>query len=213
MAKTEILNQQQLDRLAEVIGEVEQKTSGEVRLMIVKRSAVSGHVQMVLWGLLVSLTFLVLWFGRHDLIFWERWWMWPAILVFHYFLAAVLSRLEPVQRRFTPMHDMRHQVLTRAEVEFHREGLSGTRAHTGILLFVSLFEHQAVVLADKGIADRVPPGAWDQVLKTILEGARSGKWAEKLEQALRECGAYLASHFPPSADNGNELPNTVIMKD
>lgn len=210
-----ILNEHQLKNLSSVIGELEHKTSGEIRLMIVKRSSVTGHVPMLLWSLLISISFLLLWFWRHefDLLFWNHWWVSPAVLVASYFLAIVLARFGWVQRRFTSFNDLKHQVWARAEVEFHREGLGGTSARTGILIFVSLMEHQAVVIADHGIASKVPANTWDEVVAIIIEGAKTGHWEEKLEQALRQCGALLATHFPAHVVNANELSNVVIIKD
>jgi putative membrane protein len=208
-----ILSKSELKKLADVIGEVEEKTSGDIRLMIVKRSSVTGHVHLLLWSLLLSLTFLYLWFFRHSVILWERWWLWPSIILGQYILAAILSRSEFLQRVFTSHHDLSHQVWARAEVEFHRQGLSNTHSHTGVLLFVSLMERQALVLADKAIADKLPPNAWDKVAGIISDGARSGRWAEKLEEALRDCGTYLALHFPGQAGNTHQLPNIVILKE
>jgi putative membrane protein len=208
-----ILSEAELKKLANVISEVEEKTCGDIRLMVVKRSAVTGHVHLLLWSLLLSLTFLYLWFFRHSLIFWERWWLWPSIILGQYIFAAFLSRSQLIQRAFTSHHDLRHQVWARAEVEFHRQGLSDTSSRTGVLLFVSLMERQALVLADKAIADKLPPNVWDKVAKIMTEGARSGRRAEKLEEALRECGAYLATHFPKQAGITHHLPNTVILKD
>lgn len=216
-SNAQILTEQELKKLADVIREVEEKTCGDIRLMIVKRSAVTGHVHLLLWSLLVSLTFLILWSTRSNPIFWpffwEQWWLWPLILLCQYVIAAFLSCLPVLQRLFSSHHDLHHQVWARAEVEFHRQGLSDTRSHTAVLLFVSLMERQAVVLADKAIADKLPPHTWDQIVKMIIQGARTGHWAEKLELALRECGVYLATHFPPQAGKSNELPNTVILLD
>ncbi len=209
----QILSELELKRLADVIGEVEEKTSGDIRLMIVKRSAVTGHVHFLLWSILVSLTFLYLWFNRHGLIFWERWWLWPSIVLGQYIFAAFLSRSQVLQRLFTSQRDLYHQVWARAEVEFHRQGLSDTRSHKGVLLFVSLMERQAVVLADKAIADKLPSNIWDQTVKIIIQGARKRKWAEKLEQALLECGSHLKTHFPSQTGKNHELSNTVILKD
>jgi len=208
-----ILTQTELDHLADVIGEVEEKTDGEIRLMIVKRSAVTGHVHFSLWMALLVVAFLGFWYLRHDLIFFEGWWLWPALIVATYLGAWILMRFDRVQRGFTPHGDLLHDVWARAEVEFHREGLSRTRHHTGVLIFLSLMEREAVVLADHGIADKIPASAWDGVVQAILKGARSGHWAQQCEAALRECGKYLAEHFPPQSGKSNELPNAVILKD
>lgn len=206
------LKQEDLHHLAAVIDEVEKNTSGQMRLMIVRRSSVTGHVHTLLWALLIAFILLVLRFGYHEFIFYERWWMWPVILIGGYIITGFISRFAPVQRILTHAGDLHHQVWARAEIEFHRCGLHRTHDHTGVLLFVSLMERQAVVLADKGIAEKADPHAWDKVVQIILEGARTGRWPEKLEQAIRECGAYLTAHFPPQPDKVNELPNRVILK-
>jgi putative membrane protein len=211
--KKQILNKEELHHLAKVIGEVEKTTAGEVRLMIVRRSAVTGHVQTLLWALFVAASFLFIWFARHDLILWEPWWLWPTLLVGHYVLAGFLSHIEFVQRHLTPAGDLHHQVLARAEVEFYRAGLNRTRAHTGVLLFVSLMERQAVVLADSAIHAKAGPKAWEETVRLIVGGAKSGKWSESFERALRACGRYLSEHFPPQPGKTNELPNAVIVKD
>jgi putative membrane protein len=211
--KRQVLTEKELKTLAGVIGECEQKTVGEMRLIIARRSSVTSHVTNTLWLSLLSLSCLLIWFERHDLVYYERWWMWPGLVFGSFIFANIFSRFEFVQRLFTPKLELHHQVMTRAEIEFHREGLNGTSAQTGVLLFVSLMERMAVVLADKGIADKVPVHAWDKVIAKILEGARSDRFAEKLEDALRECGSYLATHFPDSGVVKNELSNNVIIKD
>lgn len=211
--KAKILNDIELARLAKVIGEMEGQTSGEIRVVIARRSSTFGHVLPLLWSLLLAASFLLIWFGRHEWVFWERWWMWPVIFVITYIFAAALTRLASVQRGMTPSNDLKQQVWTRAELEFHREGLTRTRSGTGILLFVSLLERQAVVLADKGIASKAPAQAWDKVVELIVHGARTGRWAEQMELAIRACGAYLGQHFPPEPGDTNELSNQVIIKD
>jgi putative membrane protein len=121
--------------------------------------------------------------------------------------------LAPVQRWLTAAEDLKHQVWARAEVEFNREIAGRTRSNTGILLFLSRMERQAVVLADKGIASKLPPETWSKVVGLIVDGARTSQWAAKFEEALRVCGGLLASHFPQELDDSNELPNQVIVKD
>lgn len=213
MRRKPLLTQAELKTLATLISDLENKTIGEIRLMIVKRSSVTGHVHSTLWALTLALTVITVWFARHDLIYVERWWMWPAVIAGLYIVTGFLSGFQIVQRAFTPTEDLRHQVLARAEVEFHREGLSQTTARTGVLVFLSQMERVAVVLADKGIAAKVPVHAWDKVIAKVIQGAKTGRWAEKLEDALRECGGYLATHFPSTGAKKNELSNSVIIKD
>lgn len=207
------LTKQELEHLAAVIAELEHKTSGEMRLMIVRSSTRRGYLNALLWFLMLALALSILWLERHYMIWAADWWLLPVIFLGTLVLAALLSRWPVVARLASPAADLRHHSLLRAELEFHREGLGATRDRTGILLFISMLERQAVVLADKGIAGHLEPSTWNEVVATLLEGPKTGRWAEFLEKALRQCGGMLAQHFPPRADNKDELPNHVIIKE
>lgn len=206
------LNASELKHLAGVIEELEHKTSGEIRLMIVRRSTIHSLFSM-LFGWVLCLGLLIMWIERHQLIWLAHWWWLPLMAVGSALLAWILSRSAFVLRMAVPAGELSAQVVRRAELEFYHEGLRETQDRTGILLFISLAEHQAVVLADEGIAKKLKPDVWNGVVATLIEGARSGRWCENLEKALRDCGGYLATHFPHGATNRNELSNTVIVKD
>ncbi len=205
------LTDTELTKLSAVIGEMEESTSGEIRLMIVRRSSVIGHIPELLGLILLSITFVGVWFFRHDFV--EHWWVWPAMFGVSMALSLVGARSQFIQRALSSSHDLEAQVWTRAEVEFGREIKGRTRSATGVLLFLSLMERRAVVLADQGIAGKLPPETWDQVVRVILSGPATGRWAEKLEEAIRLCGRLLAEHFPQEPGDTNELPNAVIIKD
>lgn len=212
MAKKMILSEKELEHLSDVIGEAESHTSGEIRLMIVKRSFPLGHILPTVWLVLVCLGLMVLWFMR-DHLQEAPWWLLPSLLVGSSLAAWPLARLQQVQRFFVNPLDMRQAVWMRAELEFHREGLSHTQGNTGILLFLSLLERHAVVLADRGISARLEANTWDGVVSLIQAGAKSGHWKERLEEAIRLCGRLLAEHFPAESHGENQLPNAVIVKD
>lgn len=207
-----ILSQTELDELANAIADAERTTSGEIRLMIVGRSCFSGGVYRLWWLSLSCAGLLALWFQQH-LLYAEPWWLMPAVLVLAALIAWPLARVPVLQRVMLHPRDVDRAVWARAEVEFYREGLSATKGATGILLFLSLFERKAVVLADKAIAERLPPSTWDDVVAIILQGGRSGRWKAELESAIRLCGRLLAENFPIQPDDVNELANTVIVKE
>lgn len=207
------LTQTELEHLEKVIVELEHKTRGEIRLMIVKSSVMTGHMFFMLFGWLASAMLLFIWVERHHFIWLASWWLVPLALIVTALVAWLLCRVPAVIRAVTPVRDLRRQATLRAELEFYREGLGATQEQTGILLFISLLEHQAVVLADKGIASRLDAGIWNDVVSTMLDGARTGHWAERLETALRQCGAVLIQHFPIRPGDHNELPNLVIIKE
>lgn len=202
-----------MEHLANVITEVEKTTSGELRLMIVGRSSRTGHIFPLAFFVIATGSLLYLWYTRHIFILSPNPWLLPVVFAVCGLVAWLLSGLSWIQRRFTPYLDMEAQVWARAELEFHREGLGATQGKTGILIFLSMLEHQAVVLGDKAIAAKLENTVWSDVVKLVLEGARTRRWEEKLEEAIRKCGQLLQQHFPIQPGDKNELPNHVILKD
>jgi len=95
-------------------------------------------------------------------------------------------------------------------VSFIEQGLHHTRDKTGILILISLFEHRVFVLADQGINDRVPKATWDEIVRMVTEGIRSGRTADALCAAVARCGELLEQHFPVKKGDTDELPNLIV---
>lgn len=111
--------------------------------------------------------------------------------------------LERAERR-------RKTVWDRSLDLFHR--ITPTRGLTGVLIFVSLEEEQAAIVADKGIASKVPPDYWHMPHAMIVRAMKQGKHAEGIIAAIETIAVELARHFPRASDDINELPDkpTVI---
>jgi len=212
MKNSSILTPKELDELAGIIGEVELQTTGELRLVIVSRSIPTGHMFLTSWMILSSFLWTCLWLKRFWFLMVPDWIMVFAVPLIAILPGWLLSQLPWVQRGLTSVRDLKLHVLHRAEREFHHERLSETAGATGILLFVSLLERQAVVLADRGISSRLNEAIWSEVVAKIIQGAKTKQWRSQLEKAIRQCGEILATHFPAQASNRNELPNHVIVK-
>ena len=74
-----------------------------------------------------------------------------------------------------------------------------TRERTGVLIFVSLGERMAELIADEGIADHVEPHVWDRAMAALTEGLKRGEPAAGFAAAVGLCGDVLAEQFPASA--------------
>lgn len=195
------------------IADVELGTLGEVVVVISRTSSTIGHVP---YSIFVSLLFL---FTLIDLphiqasFTGELWWpliLWPLLALV---LTRILSSRPSVQRLFTPKDDRLAQVESRAEVQFYRQGLRRTDNSTGVLIYVSLLEHQAVILGDKSISQKIPPETWHTVLSDLTREAKAGNLASGLIKALDDISPILKQHFPATGKNPNELPNHLIFVD
>lgn len=96
----------------------------------------------------------------------------------------------------------------RAEEAFARLRVWDTEGNNGVLIYLAWAEHQVEIVADRGIAARVPQAAWEGICRELAAGCRAGRPAAALGGAVEAVGALLRTHFPAAgADNPDELPN------
>lgn len=208
-----ILGNDGAERIEEAIAEAESRTSGEIVPILVRRSSTVGHVPLVCFTLLLLCVYLV------DLPaslveLGGPYWAWlGACWLLAGFLTLVLERFDVVQRLLTSRIDQTQQVDLRAQIEFYELGVSQTEDRTGILLFVSLMEHRAVVLADHSIAEKLDARIWQELVDLMIQGVKRGDLAEGMTQAIQRCGDLLSAHFPISPNDANELRDHLIVKE
>ncbi|GMM92776.1 TPM domain-containing protein [Qipengyuania sp. MTN3-11] len=85
-----------------------------------------------------------------------------------------------------------------------------THGRTGVLLYLSMKEHRAEIVADQPIAAIVDAEVWGEAMADMLAEIKQGRIAEGLAAGVRDVGAVLAEHFPRDADDQNELPDRLI---
>ncbi len=197
------------ERIQQAVTAAEKKTSGEIVPMIV---SVSGrYAEVELSGLVIGLVL-----GTLAAFLWHDPWgsvqtylLWPVVGAILGFAICSIPRLK---RRLISKDRITDGVHTRSLAAFTGHGLHYTKAHTGILIFASLLEHRVVVLADRGINEKVAAGTWNEIVDTITESLKSGNGCDGFCKAIDRCGEILAQHFPRSADDRDELPNKLVTE-
>lgn len=86
-----------------------------------------------------------------------------------------------------------------------------TEENSGILIYVQLVDRKVEILADRGIAARVPQAEWDAICREMEICFRGGDWRRGALQAVTRAGKHLATHFPTGDNNPNELPDQPLM--
>ena len=207
------LTNEGLKKIEQSIISAEKKTSGEIVPMIVRRSSTIGHVPIMLFTIFLLLFYVSgVYDFSHD-FFSESWLITLAWSVLSIFISLLLSKSPKIQRMFVNSIDRDSQSRSRALNEFYQAGLDKTEASTGILLFISLDDHEAVVLADKSISDQLPPETWKEVVQLLLKGAKHKDLAEGFCLAINKCAEILEKNFPILPDDVDELPNQLIIKE
>lgn len=242
------LSSSDIEAIEKAVAEVEHATDAEIVPMIVRRSTSATMGRRLAFWFTFALISLVLggavafsgsavvesvrdWvFARFDL--------WPdpavaralgllielllALVVFALSrgIAGLLVQIEWFERWLFPVADLAGEVIHRAEFEFAKSDLRRTQRRTGVLIFVSIFERRAVVLADSAFAGGDGRG-WneesqkvvDEVLSKMLEQMKQGHMADAFTDAIRMLGEHLASVAPAKMENQDELSNRVRILD
>ena len=120
---------------------------------------------------------------------------------------------QPAARAPRPLPKATRQVIAyRAAMEqFMLRGIGRTEGRTGVLVFVSLAERYARIVADEAIAARVAQAHWQSAIDALVDHMRRGRIADGFVEAIERCGGVLAEHFPVKADERSELPDRIYL--
>jgi putative membrane protein len=205
---THLVSDQDKLKISQVVALAEKGTSGEIVPMVVGQSDDYPDAR---WRIAVTFSLLaafVLHSARPDLsVAWYLWVQVPAL-----FVGYSLGALHPILRLFLVRHKVLEHVHGRALRSFHAQGLNATRDRTGVLIFVSLLERRVEIFADSGIAARVKPEEWNQIVHDLIAQIKGKMLADGLCQAISRCGSLLQTHFPARPDDRDELSNQLVVE-
>ena len=200
-------------RIKAAVKEAEDKISGEVVPVIVERSGLysvanykAGVIAAaVAFVLMIVLDRYVIRDATHSLYY-------DPVFIFVVVAAAGIVGallphfIEPLKRFLVAQEQLDQATRVRAENAFLEEEVFNTRQRTGIMIFISFFEHEVIVIADKGISKVVDQKEWDNIVATMITEIRKGNLIEGLIAAIRRCGEILLDKgFAKTADDVNEL--------
>jgi putative membrane protein len=194
-------------RATDIVKEVESQTAAEL-VITVRRS--SGHYRHADYLAGFALSFATL-LGLLFLPVAFALWSFPVDVFVSFALgAAVASQSHTLQRLLSSTKLQRDNVARAARAAFVDLGVTKTTGRTGVLVYASMLERRAEVVADVGV-DTVGMGAaWDGAVRAIDDAVRAGADFERFSAAVRALGPLLAGALPRQADDVNELPDEMV---
>ena len=131
-----------------------------------------------------------------------------AVLAF----TAVLLALKymPLRLALTPGATKQRRVRRRAIALFKAAAERRTIGRTGILIYLSMGEHRAEIVADEAIVKVTEPDTWGEAMAALLVEVKQGRIADGMVAAIERVGTVLSEHFPRSAADTNEIPDKLI---
>lgn len=188
------------------IAAVEAQTDGELVTVIARRSDDYLYIP-ILWAALMALLVPALLAAIGN--------QFPGHIAYlaqlcTFLGSAALFNWSPLKMRLIPAGVKRQRAARHARVQFIQQHLHKTRAHTGILIFVSVAEQYVEILADSGINAVVDTDTWQTLVDDFVRQVKQGRIGAGLLATVAACGTILADHFPASGDSINELPDHLV---
>lgn len=195
------------EAIRQAVAAAEVGTIGEIVPLVVDRSDDYREALLAAALLLAALlALLVLILVHHDSI----WWYLPLVTLFFVPLRYLVGRMPYLALAFISRRRFAQAVRDRAVRSFYEQGLYRTRAATGVLIFISLFERRVWILGDRGINARIAPEQWQGMVDQLVAGIRQGSAPAALCAVIQACGQLLQQHFPDQGNDQNELPDDLL---
>lgn len=225
MRRAAYLNEAEHRLVTDAVAAAEAHTAGEIVTVIADRS--DGYADIALaWSALAAFTALTViallpgfYLGILDRVTgnWNHEWS-PGAL---FGIAASVGILKflgmwaiqfwrPLKYALIPSPVKTARVRARAVDLFKVGAERRTHGRTGVLIYLSMREHRAEIVADAAIAHLVAPEVWAEAMASMIAEVREGRIADGMAAAVAEVGKVLAEHFPKAEDDVNELPDRLI---
>jgi len=134
-----------------------------------------------------------------------------VVLAVKFLIARWIFGLRPIRLALTPHGTKARRVRRRGLLLFRLATENRTRAKTGVLLYLSLAEHRAEIIADAAINAKVTPETWGEAMAALIDAVKDGRPGDGMVASIGKIGQVLAEHFPRSPDDTNELPDRLIL--
>jgi putative membrane protein len=220
------MEQSAQDIVTKAVAEAEANTSGEIVTVLADRS--DGYTDVaLLWAVAISFTAMALvtafpafFTGIADRLLgnWSHVWAAGELLtlvtgvgLLKFLAMWALQLWQPLKFALIPGPVKSARSRSAAVRHFKVGAERRTHGRTGVLLYLSMREHRAEIVADEAIAGKVDAEVWGKAMADMLAEIRQGHVPEGLAAGIRDVGEVLAEHFPRSDDDVNELPDRLIL--
>ena len=211
-------------KVSEAIAAAEEASDGEI-LTIVSADSDSYHDVALHWAVAAMIGVLALcaWQAAGIASLWEGLFGWGetasagevlfaamVLAVLGFLLTLLLLKPRAVRMALTPGATKGRRVRRRAIALFRAAAESRTAGRTAVLIYLSLAEHRAEIVADEAVAKVTTPECWGDAMADMIGEIKAGRPGEGLALAVEEVGEVLTRHFPKTSEDVNEIPDKLI---
>lgn len=215
-----LIDEADRDEIARQIGEAEKGTSAELVCAVASESGRYDRAEAIV-GIVTSLIALAAlhWMQPWFLAVgsWDTGGIGLAIQIVTVCIAFVAgnylaSYCFPLRRIFVAQRELTREVERAAAYVFCRHSMGETKARTGLLIYVSLFERKVVILADQSCQNALGDSFVKQVRDAAVENLKTKSVKQALMVTIDQLSAQLDESLPANRElDANELANHVLI--
>ncbi|TNF96058.1 MAG: hypothetical protein EP297_10735 [Gammaproteobacteria bacterium] len=220
---SEFFTDEEKEEIAEAIVSAESLTAGEIVPVVATASGRYDRAEDI-FGVVFALVLLTIYWLFFPFSTESGWSsdtlaqppLWPVlvIIVVGFVAGAFLATVVPALRLpFIARKEMQEEVERRALETFQRQRIRATEGATGVLIYVSLYEHMVHVVGDDAVNEKITAQDWQVVADLVVEGMKKKRPENGLAVAILKCGDMLREHFPLQEGAVNELSDGLVFID
>jgi putative membrane protein len=201
----ELFAKEAKERITKAIGAIEKTTSAEI---VVAARPIAGEYRSVdfVFGAICALVFLSVFLYHPDPFDFT---FFPLEQAGAFVVGAIFcAHVPPLRRLFTWAEDRRRNIERTAHATMFEKGITRTRGRTGVLVLLSAFERDVVIVLDHGL-DKATLAKDLERADAALRMAVVQDNVDAFVGALDVFGEALAKAHPIQADDIDELGNEV----
>lgn len=193
-------------RIADAIRAAEARTSGEIVCVLARSSGEYGHVP-ALWSALFALAAPWPLMALTELSAQRIFLVQAAVFV----VLLLVFSVDHIRMLLVPRAVQRARAHRAALEQFFTRGLSRTAQRNGVLIYVSLAERYARIVADEGAASKVEQNEWRKAIDALVAQIADDRLADGFIEAIDLCADVLARHYPAAGADANRLPDRLYL--
>ncbi len=212
------LSQEQIDNIEAAIKEAEEKTSCEIVPVLSLRADKYLHASFFI-GFIFSLIAFALITSFYPFIENTAWdglgrFEYNLIVIvtmmLSFLIGALLSQYLPVLLLpFISKEEMQTQVRRRAFEAYFNFCRGKTVDNTGIIIYISLFEHIVSIQGDNEVNKHFEQQDWDVIKNIMVKQLQQGQLSEAFIEGIKQTGEFVKQKLPIQENDENELPNEL----
>ncbi|MFT4096899.1 MAG: hypothetical protein QM651_07230 [Rhodoblastus sp.] len=192
-------------RIAAAIHAAEQRTAGDIVCVLMRASSSYAYAPL-LWASFVALLSPWALIAATQMSVVRI----LAAQVMIFFVVGLILMWTPLRMALVPRAIKRTRAHRAGMEQFFARGVTQTKNRMGVMIFVSLAEHYAHVVADDAIAARVDHAVWRETVDALTTQIAQGHIADGFVAAIERCGAVMAE-IAPADGTGHSLPDRIYV--